>query len=392
MSVPFWGLISLLTFILYKDMHITPLQMTLFIIIKPMSALFSPYWSQVIHQRPDRIVSNLIWGNILRYLPFLFVPWINSAWIIIGAFGLYMMFYRGTSIVWAETIKTNIPPLSQEKLIAFGSALDHCAIALLPFILGSLLDTNPQAWRWLFPLTAAFGLLSTAFIYYTPASKLAPTLLPIQLGAWDLFKRHILKPWKDSWQLIKKDTNFSHFQIGFMLGGASLMILQSTIPILFADVLKLSYTKLLIAMTICKSVGYVLTTPLWVKFFRRVNIYYFSSFVTILVALFPFLLLSSQIHILFLYCAFALYGIIQAGSELSWHMSGPIFAKEKDSTIFSGTNVLAVGIRGCVIPPLGALLYTLTNSVVVMIAGSLLGLLATAYFIRYSAAPKIEEA
>src|SRR5689334_65115 len=92
LGVPFWGLLNnLLTFILYKDLHISPLQITLIVALKPMSSLLAPYWSQAIHQRPDNISSNLAWANILRYLPFLFVPWVHSSWYIIFAFGVYML-------------------------------------------------------------------------------------------------------------------------------------------------------------------------------------------------------------------------------------------------------------------------------------------------------------
>jgi hypothetical protein len=104
LGVPFWGMIYLLSVILYKDMHVSPLQITIIITLKPMSALLAPYWSQVIYQRPDRLISNLVWGNILRYVPFLFIPWINASWIIIAAFGLYMMLYRGVVPAWMETI------------------------------------------------------------------------------------------------------------------------------------------------------------------------------------------------------------------------------------------------------------------------------------------------
>jgi hypothetical protein len=136
LGVPFWGMIYLLAVLLYKDMHISPFQISCIITLKPMSALFAPYWSQIIYQRPDRIISNLVWANILRYLPFLFVPWIDSSWIIIAAFGLYMMFYRGVMPAWMETIKNNLPALSRERLIALGTSIDYCGTALLPVILG----------------------------------------------------------------------------------------------------------------------------------------------------------------------------------------------------------------------------------------------------------------
>jgi len=112
--------------------------------------------------------------------------------------------------------------------------------------------------------------------------------------------------------------------------------------------------------------------------------------VTVLAALFPFLMLGAQFHISLLYIAYALYGIMQAGSDLSWHMSGPVFSKEQESTLFSGTNVLTVGIRGCLVPLIGTILYGLTNASVVMLAGSAFCLFATVHFMRYRPIAKTE--
>ena len=47
---------------------------------------------------------------------------------------------------------------------------------------------------------------------------------------------------------------------------------------------------------------------------------------------------------------------MQAGSEMSWNLSGPIFADREDSSPYSALNVITVGIRGCVVPLLGTFL------------------------------------
>jgi MFS family permease len=377
LGVPFWGMTHLLPIILYKDLHINPLQIMLIITLKPLSALFAPYWSQWIYRRPDRIISNLIWGNILRYSPFLFVPWVKSSWILIAAFGFYMVFHRGTVPTWLEIIKRNLPPLSREKIIGSGSTVDYCGTALLPLILGTILDKYDFSWQWLFPLTAVLGIISVIFLCRIPTPKIN---IHDIADSKPLNKQRLLQPWRNSWKLVKESTQFSRFQIGFMLGGAGLMIIQPALPKFFADTLQLSYTEMLFALTMCKGIGFAITMPFWVKFFRKWNIFYFSGTVTILASLFPIMLFSSQFNILFLYLAYLLYGVMQAGSDLSWNMSGSIFAKEEDSTHFSGTNILSVGIRGCFIPPLGAaLLYFTTSSSVVMGIGALLCLLATRY-------------
>jgi len=384
LGVPFWGLVNLLSIILYKDMHISALQITAILAIKPMSAILAPYWSQMIYQRSDRLISNLVWSNILRFVPFLFIPWIDSAWVIIGFFGLYMMLYRGAIPAWMETFKQNIPTVTRERVLAYGSAIDYCATAVLPFLMGGLLDGYTEAWRWLFPMTAVLGLLSTWFLSRIPTvSAQATFLFP---DADFNFKEQIIKPWKQSWDILRENRYFANFQIGFMLGGTGLMVMQPALPAFFVDVLDLSYTKVLVALTVCKGIGFAITSPFWSRLFSKIDIYYFSGLVTTLAALFPFLLLSAQYHIFLLYGAYLLYGVMQAGSELSWHMSGPHFANEEDSSAYSGTNVLMVGIRGCVAPFLGAALYSVTNSFVIMMLGSLFCIMATQRLLSYSKA------
>ena len=137
------------------------------------------------------------------------------------------------------------------------------------------------------------------------------------------------------------------------------MILQPALPKFFMDVLGLSYTELSIALNLCKGIGFVLTSQIWANGMHKTDILRFSTLVIVLGAVFPLILLFAQIHVLWIYVAYLVYGMMQAGSELSWHLSGPIFAKEGESSQFSGVNVLTVGLRGSVIPQLGALLCLL---------------------------------
>jgi hypothetical protein len=86
---------------------------------------------------------------------------------------------------------------------------------------------------------------------------------------------------------------------------------------------------------------------------------------------------------------------MQAGSELSWNMSGPYFAKDLDSSSYSSLNVLTVGIRGCIAPVIGTLIGSLTNTTVVMSIALLLCVVATermrSYGKRYSNEPENQE-
>lgn len=373
LNIPFWAIFNTLVIILYKDLHATPLQITVLVALKPVAALFSPYWSTLINKRPDRLVANLIWANILKFLPFLFFPWIHNNWVFVLSFGFFMIFARGVIPAWMEIIKRNIGGTARERTFAFGSLVDYIGSAILPLGFGWILDDYDQSWRWIFFATAFIGIVSTLFLYRIPIthSIKAESEPRVQFG-WS----QIVKPWRESWELLKSRPDFARFQIGFMFGGAGLMIYQTTLPYFYVDVLDLSYTKILLAITVCKAIGYAVSTPAWVRAFDKVNIFTFCSVVTLTAAVFPLLLLSSVSFIGFLYLAYIIFGVMQAGSELGWHMSGPTFAKEEDSSVFSGTNVLTVGIRGCIAPALGTLIYMSTNSIVVMLTASFLCLIA----------------
>lgn len=384
-SGPFWAFFYLLPVIIYKDLHATPFQVTLMVAIKPIMSFFSLYWSSPLHQRSDRLVSNLVWANILKYIPFLFIPFIDNPWYYIFALGFYMVFKRGEIPAWMELLKLNVPEQKRERIFANSSALDYVGTAIFPLLLAWVMDDYAQAWRMIFPFTALVCIASTIVLYKMPVcTKKATTVVEDES-----IQAEVVKPWKQAWALLKERPDFARFQVGFMLGGAGLMIMQPALPLFFVDVLNLSYTEMAFAIASCKAIGYAIASPWCAKWINKMDIYQFSAWVTIAAAFFPIFLMPAHDHLFWLYTAYFSYGMMQAGSELSWHMSGPIFAKDEDSSIYSSVNVLTVGLRGCVAPFAGSLLCQLTNSYVVMFVGCLLCLMAAERMLKYSRMEKL---
>lgn len=371
LSVPFSAIFNLLLIILYKDLHATPLQITIAIAFRPVASLFAPYWSASIYSQERSHILKLSIANIIKFIPFLFTPFIDNAWYYVFAFGFYMMLTRGMIPSWMEVLKKNVQGMSMEKVFAYGSAFEYIGGAFLPLMFGFLLDGDGEIWRYIFPATAIFGMLSAFFIYRIPS--------PIfdQVREERSFKQHLLNPWKETYQILCKRPDFLKFQIGFMWGGAGLMVLQPVLPKFFVDVLNLTYLEVAMALTVCKGIGFALTSPLWIRAYRKMDIFQFSRLVIFLIAIFPLCLLASQFNLIWLYVAYFAYGIMQVGSEMSWNLSGPVFAKQEDSSNYSIVNVLAGGIRGCIFPLLGTLLYEYTNASTVLILGTFFCLAAT---------------
>src|ERR1700722_350687 len=363
LNTPFWTIYNMLFIILYKELDATPLQVTAVIVLKPIASLFSPYWSSWIEKRQDRLVANIVWANILKYVPFLCFPWFQNIWWCIFSFGFYMIFLRGVTPAWMEIIKLNIQGKSRERVFAIGSTIDYLGSAVLPITFGWILDDYSGSWSWIFFSTACVGILSTLLLAYIPINHDISSLKKSSFS----FKNSMIRPWKSSWTLIKERPDFRKFQVGFMLGASALMMIHTILPVYFVDVLELSYKEIMFVISLCKGIGFALTSPFWVKMFHKINIYHFCSIVTFFAALFPVILFCGYFHSSAPYIAYIIYGTMQAGSELSWNMSGPYFANNFDSSSFSSTNILTVGIRGCIAPVLGTLICSLTNATTVMV-------------------------
>ncbi|HEY4831584.1 MAG TPA: MFS transporter [Waddliaceae bacterium] len=389
LKTPFWSLYDMLPFILLRDLNATTLQIAIIVALKPTSSLFSLYWSASISRRPDRLVSNIMWATVVGLLPFFFFPFVNNPWFFIFAFGFYMVLHRGVIPAWMEVIKLNLPKVAREKVFANGATYGYLGDGIFPFLLGGLLDGYFQSWRWIFPITASISMAAIYFQLRIPIQieKISETQL---LQKIPLITK-LTTPWKNVWNLIKSRVDFRHFQVGFMLGGGGLVLMHGVLPQFFMSVLDLSYTALAVARMLCKGIGFALSSQLWARWMNKVDIYRVSSLVTLTASLFPLCLLFAQHHIAWVYIAYFVYGIMQGGSELSWHMSGPIFSKNEDSSLYSSVNVAMVGLRGCIAPGLGAFLGWWTDSTTVLLIGGGICLLGSVFMNRFSARYRLEE-
>jgi hypothetical protein len=127
-----------------------------------------------------------------------------------------------------------------------------------------------------------------------------------------------------------------------------------------------------------------MTSPIWAKLMPRSSLFRFSSVVSFIGFLFPMILMGTHFHVIWVYLAYFAYGILQAGSELSWHLSGPMFAQEEDSSFFSSVNVLMVGLRGCAIPYLGSFLCLFFSSTFILGVGAMLCLSGCLFLLKFN--------
>ena len=176
--------------------------------------------------------------------------------------------------------------------------------------------------------------------------------------------------------------DFTRFQVGFFLCGFGLMMSSAILPFYCVNILNVSLGEFATARLVCMCIGYVLFSKFWSRKLNSLPIYEFMVYVIICFILFAIFIVLASVEVNFLYVAFFIYGIAQAGSHLSWNLSGPIFSKEESSAVFSSINVLMVGVRGCMAPALGTILYIYYSSYIVFTAFILLSFIAIWVMIR----------
>lgn len=345
LSEPLFTLYGFLAFILYKDLGASAFQITLLTMLKPVVTVLSFYWSAGL-RRKRNLKLNVIWAGIWMRAPFLLCPWIDSVWFVVVAAVNYMFFYRAGMPAWLELLKRNMEPGERDKVFSWSSALGYIEGVVLSLAMGGILDGNPGLWKSLFFGAAAIGLLSAGLQSRVPDEiEEQGEVLPL--------KELLVRPWRDSYRLIRSRPDFARFQWGFMLCGFSVMLIQPALPLFAVDTLGISYLEMASAISIARGLGFALSSPLWSRWMSKVNIFKLASAIFFAVGLFPIFLGLSVFSLFWLYFAYFWYGVGQGGSHLIWSMSGPIFAGKEESSRYTGVGVVLAGLRGGVGPSLG---------------------------------------
>lgn len=153
---PLGVLYGLLAFIICKQFHATPLQLTLLVSSKPIVALISFYSVLFIKNQPHRLKPLIIVYTILSILPCFLFPFVTNSWFCIFAGALFMMSARAVLPAWSEIFKLNLSPDERGKVFSQGSTVNYLANIVIPLLIAPLMDAYSSSWTWIF---FAFGLI-----------------------------------------------------------------------------------------------------------------------------------------------------------------------------------------------------------------------------------------
>jgi MFS family permease len=361
LNAPLFALFGLIPFIMYRDLGASPLPITLVVAMRPIVAVFSSYWSHRLTSGLDHVRGNLVGATLLGLVPTLFLWLYPTIWGFIGAYALYVFAERAMIPALMEVIKQTCSREEQSKVVARGGIVMFASSALCPIFLSPLLDFLPGCWVWLFPILGVLSAIRIPLLFFLPVIDQKRKQTPFSL----------LSPWKHAWGILKERPDFAHYQLIFFMGGLGLMIMHPALPEIIKGHLNFSYTEIATAVALFKGVGFVLATPFWTQRFPKTHIFTLCGWVTLMAGGSVALIFLALYYPPSIFMAYLLYGVMQAGSQLSWQMGGPLFSPLEDSSSYTSINVALVGVRGCVGPFIGGFLCSVWGPQHALIAGML---------------------
>jgi MFS family permease len=369
---PLVAFYAILPFILTKELHINAFELSFFLMLRPILSSFSFFWGVGLNysKNPNLLKNNLLAWIIAR-IPFLFFPLINNFYYFLFASAVYQLFHKAGLPAWNEIIKRNITDKNERhKLFSTFSIYVFIESILLGLFIGKFLDKSASNWKLIFFFAA---MLSLSSIFLQMRIKVPKNNEQTNV------RENFFTPFKDIFEILKKDKDFTNFQIVFMIGGFALMLITPALYIFASEELQLSHSDMTSARLILMGIGFSLTSYIWKKFIAKRSINNLAIWMIFIFGIYNFFLLLSQYNLIFFYIAFFFYGIAQAGSTLLWSFSSISFSKNQNSILYTSTNLLFLLLRGLIAPFLGSLLcyffgakYVLCLGLIIMFFGTVI--------------------
>jgi hypothetical protein len=363
LNEPMVALYTLLPFILVKDFGAGPLEVSLFISLRPVLTFFSYFWGINLSRKKTGPLPNVMAAYVFAYLPFAFLSLTGNIWLILVSAGFYQLFYKAGLPGWVEVLQQNLPTKTRESVFSLSFVLGFVVSGVIGVFLGFLLDANPSYLRG---LLCIFSLIGLSNLFLLKKIPMAQSVKSPQA------QENFLPALKESWHLMRKSSDFWIFQVAFMIGGGSLMLMSPSLSLFYVDVLSLTHAQITMARFVFMAFGVMGSSFFWKKGLQGFHVNLLSIWILVGFGLFALAMLGAEQNLFFLFGAFLLYGIAQSGSHLVWNLSGPIFANGSVSIPYTSVNLLMVGIRGLIFPVLGGALATVLQMRTVIGIGMLL--------------------
>ncbi|MEO0236876.1 MAG: MFS transporter [candidate division WOR-3 bacterium] len=365
------GVLLLQEFILRKTLFGNLFEITILVMIQPVSNLFSIFFyflSKYFKRKNDFFLIIAFFGKLIL----LFMLITRSSIFFLLIISVFYIFNTFMNPLFSNIMQLNFSPKNRGLVYGIVSSVSVLSTLIVSNISGKMLDINDNLYKLLFSISAISGFLCCFFYSRIKIKKIKQKKIEEKIS--------FLQPFKIILKILKENRDFTKYEIFFFIYGIGYLIILPAIPVYFVDVLKLDYSKISFIRGFLGQLGYIIFFPFVGFFLDRINLFIYSSLTFFLLSFYPLFLLFSSIFpnpLIFVYISFLFFSISMSAVSVIWDLSSIYFAKENDSSQFQNVHIFLTGIRGMIIPSLGYLILKFSSP-------KLLFLLSTTFFILSS--------
>jgi MFS family permease len=283
------------------------------------------------------------WAGFLGRLSLLAMAFVTRTWPFLGL--LLLGAIVQTIVIPAQNtvFQANYKPEIRGRL--FGRAQVYGGVAMAAAALGAglLLDHDPEAYRWLYPVAGVAGFAATQVFGSIRLRRSPP---PPEPGS--------ARNRAPLWRLLFEDAPFRRFETAMFCYGLGFMCMMPVFALLFVDELHMDYSDASLARGVVFSAVPVVALTFAGRMHDRIGLERLAIRSYVVLALFAasMTVVRSSAQVV---AAFGFFGLGMAGVNIAWSM-GPIkYAPAGQAARYMGVHVALVGVRALIGYPLGAM-------------------------------------
>lgn len=256
--------------------------------------------------------------------------------------------WAGVITLRAAIWRANYPRHVRARITSRITLTYSVIMALAAGVIGVAMEFSSDAWRWLFPLAAAFGM-AAAWRYRTFRLRGARRLREAESGDGVSSPGDRLR---ESLRILKGDVWYRRYMMTmFMFGSGNLMVIALLVIILTEQFAFARFEQVLITTTI-PLMSLALFMPWWARRLDAAHILDYRARQSwgFVLALGLFTVAASARQPLLFWAGAVALGAAFAGGQLGWNLGHNDFTSDARSTLYMGIHVTLTGIRGLFAP------------------------------------------
>ncbi len=369
------GILVLNEFVFLKSLHGSPYQVSMLFQFSMAVLIVSVFINEFI-RRVRRKQKLLRSTAVLTRLPLLFLLFFPRNINEMGADSIYhyiflvifLVYYLASPLIFPSInilLKQNYSTANFGKLYSYATSSKKITTLASTFLFGLLLDNDPFAFVYIYPLIAVLGILSVYLLTSIPFENVDETVPePADRKLFSDAIRRVAG-------IFQTNKPYLHYQIGFMLYGLAFMGTNSVITIFYDRAIGLNYSSVAFYKNFYNLIA-IFLLPVFGRMLAGTDPRKFASLTYVSLALY---LLSFPLTLIFpVYIDFLglqIYLMLLAGvlfnsvfistMAISWSIGSSFFCKRNEAGDYQSIHLSLTGIRALFMPLAGIFIYELAG-------------------------------